>query len=333
MIASRRSSITWCRWPIAALHSRATNAVLRIRPVTARGHDALEEELAGAGYRGGCYRHTLRTERAFGLDLIHEMLGGTNESGGHRGFKTDRCDYIDVLGEAIGIVDAGGRSTGRASFSGGRRTIWHAGRASSGRPGHAGYSLLHSDAVALPADSRRDPALETAGDAAEPKLTELDLPADVQVDPYNGEPLHLKKLPEGWLIYSVGREPERRRREGRRIDNIKTWAWDRRPTKPKQQSSHGARIQRRQEIATEITEDTEGGRIRRDDHVNDEWLFDDVFCRIAFSVSSVTSVANNRDLFGRTEAGFYEAGPGSQTPATTAVLDCGFWILVESGGK
>ena len=30
------------------------------------------------------------------------------------------------------------------------------------------------------------------------------LPVEAITDPYNGEPLHLKKLPEGWLIYAVG---------------------------------------------------------------------------------------------------------------------------------
>ena len=30
------------------------------------------------------------------------------------------------------------------------------------------------------------------------------LPADATIDPFNGAPLHLAKLSEGWLIYSVG---------------------------------------------------------------------------------------------------------------------------------
>jgi hypothetical protein len=46
-----------------------------------------------------------------------------------------------------------------------------------------------------------------ASDSA-PKLTELGLPlattTDPFTDPYTGEPLHVKKLPEGWLVYSVG---------------------------------------------------------------------------------------------------------------------------------
>jgi hypothetical protein len=37
-----------------------------------------------------------------------------------------------------------------------------------------------------------------------PKLSELGLPAEATTDPYNREPLHVKRLPEGWLVYSVG---------------------------------------------------------------------------------------------------------------------------------
>ena len=37
-----------------------------------------------------------------------------------------------------------------------------------------------------------------------PSMEELGLPADVGIDPFNGKPLIIKKLPEGWLVYSVG---------------------------------------------------------------------------------------------------------------------------------
>ena len=37
-----------------------------------------------------------------------------------------------------------------------------------------------------------------------PKLTDLGLPVEATIDPFNGEPLHVKRLPEGWMVYSVG---------------------------------------------------------------------------------------------------------------------------------
>jgi hypothetical protein len=51
-------------------------------------------------------------------------------------------------------------------------------------------------------------ALQThmpAGSKETPKLSELGLPAATTTDPFNGERLHVKKTPRGWLVYSVGR--------------------------------------------------------------------------------------------------------------------------------
>jgi hypothetical protein len=38
-----------------------------------------------------------------------------------------------------------------------------------------------------------------------PGMAELGLPADVGLDPFNGKPMIIKKLPEGWQVYSVGK--------------------------------------------------------------------------------------------------------------------------------
>ena len=37
-----------------------------------------------------------------------------------------------------------------------------------------------------------------------PDLAGLGLPAEATIDPYNGKPLNVKRLPEGWMVYSVG---------------------------------------------------------------------------------------------------------------------------------
>jgi hypothetical protein len=52
-------------------------------------------------------------------------------------------------------------------------------------------------------------ALQThvpAGSDKIPKLSELGLPVETTIDPFNGEPLHVKRLSQGWLVYSVGRD-------------------------------------------------------------------------------------------------------------------------------
>ena len=37
-----------------------------------------------------------------------------------------------------------------------------------------------------------------------PNLRDLGLPAEATIDPFNSQPLHVKKLPKGWMVYSVG---------------------------------------------------------------------------------------------------------------------------------
>lgn len=49
-----------------------------------------------------------------------------------------------------------------------------------------------------------------------PKLTELGLPVETTTDPFTGEPLHVKKTPQGWLVYSVG---ENFQDDGGKLDN------------------------------------------------------------------------------------------------------------------
>ena len=47
-------------------------------------------------------------------------------------------------------------------------------------------------------------ARSTDGKGLAPDLKDLGLPYQATIDPFNGEPLHLKKTPEGWMVYSVG---------------------------------------------------------------------------------------------------------------------------------
>ncbi len=43
-----------------------------------------------------------------------------------------------------------------------------------------------------------------AGSNEVPKLTDLGLPSETITDPFTGEPLHVKKTLQGWIVYSVG---------------------------------------------------------------------------------------------------------------------------------
>jgi hypothetical protein len=43
-----------------------------------------------------------------------------------------------------------------------------------------------------------------AGNDQPPRLDDLGLPAEATTDPFNGEPLRVKRTPDGWTVYSVG---------------------------------------------------------------------------------------------------------------------------------
>lgn len=75
------------------------------------------------------------------------------------------------------------------------------------RPGQDAYRIAVESDRATIRELRVLIALQTkaGADAAQPpKFSDLGLPSDVTTDPFDGQPLRVKKLPKGWLIYSVG---------------------------------------------------------------------------------------------------------------------------------
>ena len=188
-----------CRWSA----NQTTAAVLRSGLVSNALHDALEKELAGQDLVAAA-QHALRTERPLGLELSHDMFADTGV-GWLPWFRKTRCDYLDLVGEAIAIVSLPRTDTaGRAKYKAILEGAWLAGLIDPGIQAMQDATLQgRADMSCL----RVLNALTRNGEAngsAEPKLTELGLPVDATIDPFNGAPLHLKKLPEGWLIYSVG---------------------------------------------------------------------------------------------------------------------------------
>jgi HAMP domain-containing protein len=185
----------------------AASAVLRAGPLSDASRDALDAELA-RHETVEPFEHALITERAFGLQNYRELdrdisLGPIRQPW----LKNDACGYLDLFAEAIAL---------------------------SGRPcADADRALMTSNAVVNAGTLTRliIPALQAmieatcrvqaqmrclrvlnaltrhdqSANAEEPKLSDLGLPVEAATDPYDGKPLHLKKLPDGWLIYSVGK--------------------------------------------------------------------------------------------------------------------------------
>jgi hypothetical protein len=179
-----------------------TEQVLTSGPISPELHAELEAELARQDL-AAAYRESLRSERALGSDCFRD-LGVPYHF--QPLFKNDHCDYLDLIAFAIATTDRlldDGHV--RDEFARVSREAGFLTRTIVSSIEHARESrcrietFLHALRVLNAIQAR-----EQAGDASEPQLDKLGLPVEATLDPVNGEPLRLKKTPQGWLIYGVG---------------------------------------------------------------------------------------------------------------------------------
>jgi len=186
---------------------RVTETVLYAGPVATELRTVLEEEL-GRQDLAHSWREASRSDRAYGTEYFHEMAEGPMGMTYRQlpMFKNDQCDYLDLLDFCIQTSDRPFADEkvqdelARVEREAGTLTrlmlpALNATRVSRFRT----ETLLHALRM-LNAIQRR----EQAGEVNEPRLDELGLPAVATRDPVNGEPLQIKKTPQGWLIYGVG---------------------------------------------------------------------------------------------------------------------------------
>ena len=185
----------------------ATNGVLRAGPLPTGSRQALEAELA---LHDGteAFSWALISERALGMDNWR-AIPARNWWPVRIMWDDDQVAYLDLFDQHLAlaaqpysaVVDANLAAKAPAS----RRAV---------------LTQLVMPAILLARQARDRAratlrclrvlnalqAVEQPGDAAQPKLSDLGLPAEATVDPFTGTPLKLKKLPEGWLVYSVGED-------------------------------------------------------------------------------------------------------------------------------
>ena len=186
------------------------NHVLQAGPVSSSSRQALESELALHDTMEG-YRWAMRSERAFSLSSIREFPG--------TGFWLTRGFANDVMSRIIDLYD---QYLKKAS-----QPYAEVVSERSAAPAPGGGPNLYGPLVTLlvPAMNAVRPPTERVramsrslrvlnalqarkpdGNDRVPNLSDLGLPGEVTIDPFNGEPLHVKRLPEGWMVYSVGRD-------------------------------------------------------------------------------------------------------------------------------
>jgi hypothetical protein len=180
---------------------RAANAALRSGPVPGTARDELERELAiDDGLKA--YQQTLRTERAAVIQNFDAWARTWSPF-----LRVDQCALLDLLAEQLALSNQP-YAAALSSYQPGKPGVFAALRPMTGLM----LPSLHKTREAmdrvraqmrclrvLNALQRRKPSTPDS-----PNLTDLGLPSESVTDPYDGNPLHLKKLPNGWLIYAVG---------------------------------------------------------------------------------------------------------------------------------
>ena len=188
------------------------NYVLQSGPVSKESRRTLEEELARYEAAAG-YRRALVSERAFGLDNFRTFT--FMDWWISRAFwNPEKSEYLELLGRYITEADrpffalpvSDDVASPRGIFSGLIAPAIGAARVSMERS----LALTRALRVLNALQRRPEPDKMPAAD-----LSDLGLPKDAVTDPFTGKPLLVKKLPEGWLIYSVG---DNLQDDGGRID-------------------------------------------------------------------------------------------------------------------
>jgi hypothetical protein len=165
--------------------------------------DALDAELAIHDSMEA-FRWALKSERAFGLES-YQALPARRAWPIRARWDEDAAAYLDMIDEQLTLTS---------------QPYCDVAEATEAKPPVAGATLAENVKPAIlaarqAADRNRAiirclrvlnalQAMEQKGDVPEPKLSDLGLPAEATVDPFTGEPLKVKRLPEGWLVYSEG---------------------------------------------------------------------------------------------------------------------------------
>ena len=179
----------------------ATDRVLRSGSLKPQMHDALEEELTRLD-PAKAFQYVLRTDRAYGIDSFAELgsplVGYMKLPSG----KNDESSYLDLFAAMIadGPRLKPSEAVEKILAESGPLTRLMA-------PIVYAVGETNTRTVANVRAIRLLNALLRGGRTAEqPDFKALNLPEEVLVDPYNLKPLVVTRQPNGWLIYSVGKD-------------------------------------------------------------------------------------------------------------------------------
>jgi hypothetical protein len=182
------------------------NAVLQTGLVSKEVRDALDAELALQEPLHG-YSRAIKGDRAFFLDSFSSTVPNRNFWLFFRGYwNLQESNLLDVFQDYLALsVDLRPYRQVESSINGISGKTWGLSRTLFPAINAIQGAVVGSRAMIR--SLRVLNALQvhaTAGSKEIPKLSDLGLPAETTTDPFTGEPLHVKRLPKGWLVYSVG---------------------------------------------------------------------------------------------------------------------------------
>lgn len=181
------------------------NRAMQAGPISQATRLALDAELARQEPMAG-FVAALKSERAFVLDNFPTAVPARNfwlVARGLWNMQESAClDLFPTL-----LANASGSCTYRKSSQ-----VIHRSNSQLAALLYPAIDAAFTAATRIQAEIRCLRVLNalqthaSSGSNETPKITELGLPANATTDPFNGQPLHIKKLPQGWLVYSVGRD-------------------------------------------------------------------------------------------------------------------------------
>jgi hypothetical protein len=184
-----------------------TSFLLQTGPLPASAYATLEQELARHDILEG-YHNAIRSERAYGLQTFAEWNSGVMAPTARLmpWLKNEQCNYIDVMDMCLreqNLSNPEWNSEMEAAIAERNDGVFTQLLLPTLQQAHLAMLRTQAQLRSLRVLNALL-AREQAGGTGEPRLTELGLPADVVTDPFNRQPLQIKKLPAGWLVYSVG---------------------------------------------------------------------------------------------------------------------------------
>jgi hypothetical protein len=185
----------------------AANYALHTGPISQKVRAALEAELASCE-RTDSWSRALKNEWAVTLDDCRRWPGRNVWLVGRPLWNRHFSDVLEGVAAARALLESDCDYRDEAQ----RRKKAESSMGFFGREDFgplANCRIVSLGMRAVIRSLRVVSALQThvpKGSTEIPRLSDLGLPAEMTTDPFNGEPLHVKRLPQGWLVYSVGED-------------------------------------------------------------------------------------------------------------------------------